>query len=256
MSNKINKSVYRGGGTITWGSTIGEVIACFKEITKLPDCSIIISAAEKGCGKSTAFEYIFNQRQSFFGLGDSFEEGIFVEGDIMSVLGALFYSELDYEHDMKLTDISNGMLFDGWIPWAVEWPADKSTAMHNCLSEHLGDDYYKKISLCTFFGGSKKILDFDKTYLLKVCPDYGFYSKNLKTRTDAILASGDQSKEWKKRIQKKHVVLSWKEFLDADIAFDEKFKDVSRVLNISNYSAQSLATSCDNAISVISYFNL
>jgi hypothetical protein len=255
MSNKINKSVYRGGGSISWGSTIGEVIACFNEITKYPACGIIIGAAEKGYGKSTAFEYIYNQRGALSGLDDSFNSGIFVEGDIMSVLGAVFYSELDYEHDMKLTDISNGMLFDGWIPWAVEWPADKSTAMHDCLSKQLGDDYFKKISLCTYFNGSQRILEFNNTFLFKVCPEYNFYSKNLKARVDAIVADGSQSKEWKERIKKKHVVMDWKQFLDADIAFDEKFKGISRILQISNLSTQSLATSCDNAISLISYFS-
>jgi hypothetical protein len=192
----IKKSIYRYGGNLNWASTLGQVKEVFSKAK--PGPCISITAGGKAWGKSTAFEYL-----------SEFAPSVAVEGDIMSVLAASVYAKVKLTDDMTMTAISSGTAVPGFIPWTVEVEGDKDEAYLQALTSILGEGWNDKISLSTSFRGWKGDV------VLRIVPDYKYYTNNMETRTKAMLADKTKSDEWRAHIKLKHKVQTWPEFHSA-----------------------------------------
>lgn len=196
----IKESIYRSGGSLTWGSTIGDAKKLFKAAKEVP-IRIQITAGDKGFGKSTAFECLAARIP-----------GISVEGDIMSVLAyTLVYAlktPVPNLESMKFDEVANGTAIPGFIPWSLE-VVNKDKMFKGVLASFLGQGFSKKIGCSTAFHGQ------DATLRVVIVPDYGFYRKMMERRTSAMIADASKTKEWRDHIKKHHKVLSWVEFSEA-----------------------------------------
>lgn len=192
----IKDSIYRQGGTCNWMSTFGQVKDIFKK-AKTQDSFVVITAGDKGYGKSTVFEHL-----------SKFAPEISMEGDILSVLAASVIDGRDLDDNWTMGDIANGKAIPGFIPWTVtvKEGVDKDQAYKEALVSLLGKDFMSKLSLCTAFHGC------EADAVIVVVPDHGAYKKNMDRRTKHMTEDQTKSKEWRSHIAKHHKSLSWPEF--------------------------------------------
>lgn len=196
-SNLIRKAIFRNGGSLTWSSKILDTFHVFNSAEAKPIYwPIVITAAEKGYGKSTSFEY----------LAGKMPDEICVEGDIMSLFAvAMYLKELHNDESILLmtyTEFANS----SYAPWTVKVP-NKSSAYADIFAKYLGSNWFGKIRLCTAFRG----ISIDRCFVIVIVPNYYTYVENFETRRDAML-NGDGSASFKEHVAKTHITLSWSEF--------------------------------------------
>lgn len=196
-SNLISNSIFRNGGSLTWNSKILDTFHVFSSAeTKPYFWPIVITAAEKGFGKSTAFEY----------LAGKMPDEICVEGDIMSLFAVAMYLR-EQLHDesillMTYTEFANS----SYSPWTVRVP-NKSEAYAEIFARYLGINWFSKIRLCTAFRG----ISIDRCFVIVIVPNYFTYVENFERRRSAML-EGNGSAAFKEHVANTHITLSWSEF--------------------------------------------
>lgn len=196
-SNLIRKSIFRKGGSLDWSSKILDTFHVFNSAEVKPIYwPILITAAGKGFGKSTAFEY----------LSDKLPDDICVEGDMMSLFAiAMYLKELHNDESILLMTYSE-FANSSYVPWTVKIP-NKSEAYADIFAKYLGANWFNKIRLCTAFGG----MSFSRCFVVVIVPNYYQYVENFENRTSAML-NGDSSAAFKEHVANSHITLTWSEF--------------------------------------------
>lgn len=195
--NRINQSIFRSGGSLDWNSKIVDTFSLFSNSeVKSYYWPIIITAAEKGFGKSTAFEYL----SSFM------PDEICLEGDIMSLFAVAMHLK-DQNGDQSILNMTyRDFANSDYSPWTVKIP-NKDEAYAEIFSNYLGKNWHSKIRLCTGFRG----LDFSQSFVIVVVPNYYFYEEVFEARRDAMI-NGDNSQAFKDHVRDTHVTLDFSDF--------------------------------------------
>lgn len=239
--NMIKSSVYRTGGALRWNMTFNEAIDLFNAAKPNKDVRLIIVAPSSGMGKSTALEYVSKQMSLFA-----------VEGDIMTVLGRVFHlvSEGGVSDEVLKQEIGlTARMPIGPVKsiWDLKITAEQArTALNRYLR-----DFNLKVTLATRFEG---IMERRSVYF-NIIPDYGYYVKTYKTRSEAMLAEARNRSEhdWQRHIRKQHAILSWPAFVqkveDSLRKNKERMQRGHTVINVPNFGS-TFDTCLDQAIDV------
>lgn len=236
-SNLISNSIFRNGGSLTWSSKILDTFHVFNSAeTRLYSRPIVIKAAAKGFGKSTALEY----------LAGKMPDEICVEGDIMSIFAIAMYLR-EQRHDESILLMTYAEFANSpYSPWTVQIP-NKSEVYAEVFARYLGINWLSKIRLCTAFGG----ISIDRCFVIVIVPDYFTYVKNFERRRSAML-EGNGSAAFKEHVANTHTTLSWSEFNKLNMELVTKMKSEAAGYEIvENYdNSDYFALALDHALHV------